>query len=139
MLALGLGGLSAYLWSVHSRYVAQNEQLRETAQELGSEVADTRAAVERLQAEVDETTAQLDEAKDTINSLANSQAQAGDDRLELVDIADGLQQCADARQDLIDHLNEAERWTASSLAASERSITEYCNKVTKAYREVVDD
>lgn len=136
---VGLGALSAYLWSVHSQYVAQNEQLRDTAQELGGDVADTRAQAEQLQAGVDETLAQLQEAKDTINGLANSEAQAGDDRQALIDVVDSLQECADLRQDLIDHLHESYKWTASSLAEREDSITSYCKKVTKAYNEIIDD
>jgi uncharacterized protein HemX len=136
---VGLGALSAYLWSVHSQYVAQNEQLRDTAQELGGDVADARAQAEQLQADVDETLAQLQEAKDTINGLANSEAQAGDDRQALIDVVDSLQECADLRQDLIDHLHESYKWTASSLAEREDSITSYCKKVTKAYNEIIDD
>ena len=119
--------------------MAQNEQLRDTAQELGGDVADARAQAEQLQADVDETLAQLQEAKDTINGLANSEAQAGDDRQALIDVVDSLQECADLRQDLIDHLHESYKWTASSLAEREDSITSYCKKVTKAYNEIIDD
>ena len=137
--AVALGALSVYLWSVHSQYVAQNEQLRDAAVDLGTDVATARAQAEQLQAQVDDTLAQLQEAKDTINGLANSEAQAGDDRQALVDIADSLQECANLRQDLIDHLNEAYKWTPSSLAERERSITSYCNKVTKAYNAIIDD
>jgi chromosome segregation ATPase len=136
---VALGALSAYLWSVHSQYVAQNEQLRDEAESLGTDVATAQAQVEELQAQVDETAAQLQEAKDTVNGLANSEAQAGDDRQALIDIVTGLQECADLRQDLIDHLNESYKWTASSLAAREDSITSYCKKVTKAYNEIIDD
>ncbi|MGC4175748.1 hypothetical protein [Demequina sp.] len=136
---VALGGLSAYLWSVHSQYVAQNEQLRDEAATLGTDVATERARVEQLQAQLDETAAQLETAKDTINGLANSEAQAGDDRQALIDVADGLQECASARQDLIDHLNESYKWTAASLAQREADITTYCKKVTKAYNEILDD
>ena len=136
---VGLGALSAYLWSVHSQYVAQNEELREAAEDLGDDVADARAQAEQLQADVDETLVQLQEAKDTINGLGNSEAQAGDDRQALIDVADSLQECADLRQDLIDHLHESYKWTASSLAEREDAITAYCKKVTKAYKELVDE
>jgi uncharacterized protein HemX len=138
LAAIGFGVFSAYLWSVHSQYVAQNEELREIADGLGTDVAERQASLESLQAELDDTAAQLQVAKDTINGLANSEAQAGDDRQALVDVAEGLQECADARQDLIDHLNEAHLWTAESLRATENSITEYCDKVEKAYDEVVN-
>jgi len=137
-LALALGALSAYLWTVHSQYVAQNEELRAEAGDLGADVAESRAKAEELQAQVEATLAQLDEAKETINGLANSEAQAGDDRQALIDVADGLQECADLRQDMINHLNEAYKWTASSLRAREADITTYCKKVTKAYKEIVD-
>ena len=138
LAVVGLTALTSYLWTVHEQYVAQNQELRDAASELGTDVAATRAALEEVQADLDETTAQLDVAKDTINGLANSEAQAGDDRLALIDVADGLQQCAEARQDLIDHLNESSRWTPESLAASERSITRYCDGVEDAYDEVVN-
>jgi hypothetical protein len=139
LLAVGLAGLSAYLWSVHSQYVSQNEQLRDDASSLGTDLASAQAEAEDVQAQLDDTTAQLEEAKATINGLANSEAQAGDDRQALIDVADGLQQCANARQDLIDHLNESYKWTAASLKASEASITKYCNRVMKQYKEVVGD
>jgi len=138
LAVVGLTVLTSYLWTVHEQYVAQNQELRDAATDLGTDVAATRAALEELQADLDETTAQLDVAKDTINGLANSEAQAGDDRLALIDVADGLQECAEARQNLIDHLNEASRWTPESLAASERSITKYCDRVEDAYDEVVN-
>ena len=136
---VGLAGLSVYLWSVHSQYVAQNEQLRDAAESLGGEVGENKAKAEAVQAQLDDTKAQLEEAKDTISGLANSEAQAGDDRQTLIDVADGLQQCADARQNLIDHLNEAYKWTAESLRAYEASTTKYCNRAKDAYDEVVND
>lgn len=136
---VALAGLSVYLWSVHSEYVAQNEELRSTAESLGGEVATSRATIEAAQAGLADTKAQLADAKDTINGLANSEAQAGDDRQALIDIADGLKQCAAARQNLINHLDEAYKWTAESLRAFEANTTTYCNKVTKAYNELVND
>lgn len=140
MLAVvALGAMSIYLWTVHSEYVAQNEQLRETAEEIGTDLATSRATAQELQDQLAQTKDQLDEAKATINDLANSEAQAGDDRQALIDLANGLQDCADARQDLIDHLKEAYRWTPESLRASERSIDDYCGKVAKSYRELIDD
>lgn len=139
VLVVALGALSAYLWTVHSQYVEQNEALRAAAEDLGTDVAESRAKAEDLQSQVDETLAQLQTAKDTINGLANSEAQAGDDRQALIDIADGLQECADLRQDMIDHLNEAYKWTASSLRAREADITSYCKRVTKAYNEIIDE
>jgi chromosome segregation ATPase len=136
---LGLTVLTSYLWNVHSQYVAQNEELREVADTLGTDVATAQAHADEVQAQLDQTVAQLEVAKDTINGLANSEAQAGDDRQALVDVAAGLKECADARQDLIDHLNEASRWTPESLRANENSITTYCNGVVKAYQEIVND
>ncbi len=139
VLMVGFGVLSAYLWSVHSQYVAQNEELRSTASSLGSELATSRALAEQVQGQLDDTNAQLEVAKATVNDLANSEAHAGDDRQALLDIASGLQQCADARQNLIDHLNEASKWTSESLRAYEKSTTTYCNKVIKAYKAVLDE
>ena len=140
MLAVvALGAMSIYLWTVHSGYVAQNEKLRETATELGSDLATSRATAQQLQEQLDQTKDQLYEAKATINDLANSEAQAGDYRQALIDLANGLQECADARQNLIDHLKEAYRWTPESLRANEQSINEYCGKVAKSYRELIDD
>ena len=136
---VALGAFSAYLWSVHSQYVAQNESLRDTAKSLGGEVATNRAKAKVVQAQLDDTTAQLKDAKDTINGLANSEAHAGDDRQALIDIANGLQRCADARQNLISHLDEAYKWTTESLRANEASTTTYCNKVTKAYKAVLNE
>jgi len=136
---LGLGALSAYLWSVHSQYVAQNEELRETAQDLGDQVGTERAKIDEIQAHLDATNLQLGKAKDTINGLANSEAQAGDDRQALIDVADGLQECAKARQELINYLKQSYKWTTSSLRAIEASTTKYCNEVAKNFKEIVDD
>jgi len=139
VLALALAALSAYLWTVHSDYVAQNETLRDQAADLGQSVADSRAHAESVQAQLDDTVSQLDEAKATINSLANSEAQAGDDRQALIDVADGLRECADARQDLIGYLHESWKWTPASLRSSETSINKYCKQVVKSYNEILDD
>ena len=138
-VALALAGLSAYLWTVHADYVAQNETLRTTASELGTSVADARALADDLQAKLEDTTVQLDEAKETINSLANSEAQAGDDRQALIDVADSLLECADARQDLIGYLHESWKWTPASLRSTESSITTYCKDVSRLYKEILDD
>jgi hypothetical protein len=119
--------------------VAQNEELRDTALELGDQVGATRAKIDEMQAHLDATNLQLGKAKDTINGLANSEAQAGDDRQALIDVADGLQQCADARQELIDYLKQSYRWTASSLRAIEANTTKYCKEVTKNFKELVED
>ena len=139
VVALGLAALSAYLWTVHSDYVAQNETLRTEASDLGKSVADARAQAEGLQTQLDDTKTQLDEAKATINSLANSEAQAGDDRQALIDVADSLLECANARQDLIGYLHESWKWTPASLKSSESSITTYCKDVSRAYKELLDD
>ena len=139
VLMVTFGALSAYLWSVHSQYVAQNEELRDTASGLGSELATSRALAEDVQGQLDDTNAQLEAAKATVKDLANSEAHAGDDRQALLDIASGLQQCADARQNLIDHLKEASKWTTKSLRDYESSTTTYCNKLIKAYRSVKDE
>ena len=84
---VALGAFSAYLWTVHSQYVAQNEALRETATTLGGEVATSRAKADEVQSQLDDVNAQLTDAKDTISGLANSEAQAGDDRQTLIDVA----------------------------------------------------
>ena len=139
VLMVAFGALSAYLWSVHSQYVAQNEELRDTATGLGSELATSRALAEEVQGQLDETKAQLEEAKATVSDLANSEAHAGDDLQSLVDIASGLQDCADSRQNLINHLKEASKWTAKSLRDYESSTTTYCNKVIKAYKAFQDE
>ena len=125
LAVVALGALSAYLWTVHSQYVAQNEELRETRDHRWA--ASWRRAGRRrtrCRSQLDDVNAQLTEAKDTINGLANSEAHAGDDRQALIDVADGLQQCADARQNLIDHLNEAYKWTPESLRANEAATTD---------------
>ena len=55
MLAVvALGAMSIYLWTVHSEYVAQNEKLRETATELGSDLATSRATAQQLQEQLDQ-------------------------------------------------------------------------------------
>ena len=139
LVIVGLAVLCGYLWNVHSEYVAQNEELRDAATELGGEVATVRAQYEQLKTELDDTVAQLNDAKASISDLANSEAQAGDDRQALVDVTDALQECADARQNLINHLKEAYKWTPESLRANEASVTQYCNKVIASYKAIIND
>ena len=75
--------------------------------------------------------------KTRISDLANEEAHAGDDRQALIDITASMIECADLRQDFIDHLWEKQKYTVSSLKGREASITKFCNDVKKSYKAVV--
>jgi len=135
LLIIALTGAVFYLWNVHSTYVAQNEALRAEATEIGSTLATERAVAETQAAKLEQVQGELDEAKATISDVANAGAHAGDDVQTLRDIYSSMVECADARQELVDHLWERDRWTTESLRANEQSIEDFCADVRQAYRE----
>jgi len=124
-----------YLWDVHSAYVEQNEALRTEAVSMGGSLAAERATVADQEATIEELQGELDEAKTSISDIVNGEAHAGDDAQALRDIVGSLIECADARQDLVDHLWEKERWTTQSLRANERSLKEFCDGIKQAFEK----
>lgn len=139
LVILTLGAGVGYLWSVHAEYVSQNEALREEAATLGETLGVERAAAEGQALELAQVEEQLVQAKQSISDMVNDSAHDGDDVLALTDLVGSMIECANARQDLIDHLWEKERWTTSSLQANERSVTKYCNDVKKSFNEFKDN
>lgn len=131
--ALTLGVV--YLWDVHSAYVAQNEALRTEAAAMGDTLSAERITNADQAATIAELQSELDEAKVAISDIVNSEAHAGDDVQTLSDLMTNMIECADARQELVNHLWEQERWTTSSLRANETSLIEYCNNVKRLYAE----
>lgn len=136
LLALAAGSLATYLWLVHSEYVEQNEQLRVEASDLGRKLAEQRAENETQAATLVAVRDDLAESKEIISNLANDEAQTGDDYQVLVDLTDGLVECADLRQELIDFLQSG-RYTASSLRAREADITDYCDELEAGYDDLL--
>jgi len=137
LVIASLIGLSAYLYAVHTQYVSQNDKLRSEATALGAQLAQERAATGRQAAELSTIETQLAQAKERISTLANDAAQAGDDRLALVDVAASLITCADQRQTLIGYLKQSSLYTAASLRASEAQITTYCNGAEQTYNQIL--
>lgn len=132
---LTLGGLSAYLWSTHQEWVDQNEQLRVEAESLGERLAVAEAEAEAADAQQADTAAQLEEAKATISTLADQDANATDELTYVEDLVQQVLVCADERAELIGYLKESQLYTASSLREAESSIDEFCDGLADSWAE----
>lgn len=134
-----LAAFSGYLWLTHEQWVDQNEELRTEALELGEQLATARAESEANAADLAQTQAQLDEAKNTISTLADEDANASDDFRFATDVIEQMRTCAEERDELIGYLKQAERYTASSLRQAESSIDEYCQEVEDAWETYLEE
>lgn len=137
LVIVALLGLTTFLFVIHAQYVSQNNQLRNEATTLGNQVAQAKVVNDHQAAELATIDTQLAQAKARISTLANVAAQAGDDRLALVDVASNLVQCANQRQTLIGYLKQASLYTPSSLRASEAQITAFCTKAEDVFASIV--
>lgn len=132
---LALGALSAYLWVTHTEWADQNEKLRAEATELGTELAEVSAQASAAESALETTSAQLEEAKTTISTLANDDATAIDDLQYLEDLTTSVVECADERAELIGYLKQSSRYTASSLRNAENEIDRYCGEIVDLWDE----
>lgn len=137
--AAALVALSGYLWLTHDQWIDQNEDLRAEALTLGEEVAVARAEAEANAEALDETQSQLDEAKNTISTLADEDANASDGLRYATDVIENLQLCADERAELIGYLKQAERYTASSLRQAESDIDDFCQDVEESWETYLEE
>lgn len=134
-----LAAFSGYLWLTHEQWVDQNDQLRAEALELGEKLAQSRLEAEQAQASLTTTSDQLDEAKSTISTLADQDANATDGQRYAEEIAEWALECADERDVLVDYLKESWRYTDASLRNAESNINEYCADAADAWAEYQAD
>jgi uncharacterized protein YoxC len=132
---VALAALAAYLWFVNSQWQDQNDRLRDQAAVLSTQVDEIRQANATLESQVEALVEERDGATATVTDLADSQANARDESAFLSEIVDSAFECADAQSNHITHLENSSRYTASSLAAEGRDISEFCSGVNDAYEE----
>ena len=135
LAALALLGLAGYLWVVNAQWQDQNTELRDQATSLQTNLDDAATQMEQLQSTLDKSNTDLTGATDKITDLADTSANARDQAAFLSEIADSFDQCVDAQASHISHLENASRYTASSLAAEGRDVEEYCDNVNSTYSD----
>lgn len=124
-LAVPLGAL---VWA-RAGWEAENASLRDHVDVL---TGDLNEANTRLSALV-ETEAQLEELKRQYSVQVDDGVSASEVEEELGEIIAAYQRCVDAQQDHFEVLKNADRYVASSIEDSERSIIEFCTGVHDAY------
>lgn len=139
VLILGLAAVTGYLVLTHQQWVQQNQQLRDEAAILGTELAANHQEMVRLSDAAADTAAQLEEAKARVSELANQDANASDSLHVVEDLMQRMVECAEQRQRHIDVLSDPTLvYTDSSTAQVERSITEFCDAVSAAWDDHVE-
>lgn len=137
LLLLALGG-GAYLLVLSQRWEDRADALDGTARDLGAELAQTRAELEESASTLALVESQLDGAQDQIHELADAVAQTGDDRevqrqvanyqeevsAAATAVADAMDQCIAAQEELIGVLEEAATTLSEQAAAPEPEPTE---------------
>ncbi|WP_062312814.1 hypothetical protein [Demequina rhizosphaerae] len=121
----------ALLASARSAWEGQNADLRDHVESLTDEISDQNARI----AELEQTEAQLETLKKEYSSAVNQGAQGTELVEELEDIADAYDTCIEAQQEHFDVLRNSELYVESSIDESERSIIDFCDEVSAAYRD----
>lgn len=134
-VVVALTALVAYLWVINSQWQAQNEQLRAHVADLSEQVYDSAAHIAALEAEVAQAEANLEGATGKVTDLADASANAQDQAAYLNELTESFSQCVQAQRNHISHLQDASRYTASSLAAEGREVAQYCADVQRSYEE----
>ena len=133
--SLALATFAAYLWVINTQWQQQNDELRVSVAELEGKVESSAAQVADLQSELLVAQANLDGATGRVTDLADTSANARDQVAFLTELADSFQQCSQAQETRIAHLQDASSYTAASLAAEGRDVKKYCDGVIDTYTE----
>lgn len=136
---VALASLSGYLWITNEQWTNQNDQLRAEALSLGEQLATSRVEAESNAESLADVESQLETAKNTISTLADEDANAGDGLTFASDVIEQLNTCADERATLIDYLKDAERYTEASLRQAESDIDEFCASVNESWNSYLED
>ncbi|SEJ46295.1 hypothetical protein [Demequina mangrovi] len=129
LAVVGLAVPLVMLALARDSWEGQNADLRAAVEDLTDEVS---AQNMRL-AELETVEQQLATLKSEYSAAVNQGAKGVEGVEELEDIIEAFERCIDAQADHFDVLRNAERYVASSVEASERSIRDYCDEVADAY------
>jgi hypothetical protein len=141
LLVIALGAASAlavYLWRTTDEWRAEAERVTTIANGLAAERDTVTAELTQSQRDLEATDQQLREVQDRLLSLANEQAQTGDEleftRLLAQDVAtvgDQLEQCVDGQiqfqDELIVVLQDIEQFDVAAVAESARDFADEVN------------
>ncbi|WP_062384623.1 hypothetical protein [Demequina iriomotensis] len=129
VVVVGLGVAVALLATSRHLWEDQNAQLRDRVEVLTGQVSADSARI----ASLEESERQLAALKEEYSAAVNAGAQGTELVEELEDIVDAYARCVEAQADHFEVLRHADRYVASSIDESERSILDYCAEVEDAY------
>jgi septal ring factor EnvC (AmiA/AmiB activator) len=152
LLVIALGAASAlavYLWRTTDEWRAEAERVTTIANGLAAERDTLAAELTQSQRDLEATDQQLREVQDRLLSLANEQAQTGDEleftRLLAQDVAtvgDQLEQCVDGQiqfqDELIVVLQDIEQFDVAAVAESARDFADEVNAFCDAAVQASD-
>ena len=138
--------LAAYLWTTTLGYRDLAASTDAQARAIGTDLAQTRTALDGATAELEGVRAQLATAQDRITALAAEKAQIGDDReaqRQLVDyqqrvsvaagtVASALDRCIQGQDQLIAYLNDAASYAPADLKKFGTEVSGLCTSATEA-------
>lgn len=137
---------AAYLWRTSDAWEVRAGDYLALSQEVGADLAATRADLEGARAELEAVSAQLATAQQRIVELADEKAQLGDDReaqRQLADyqqrvsdaagrVARALGQCIQGQDQLIGYLGNADLYDPAELDRYAADVQALCQAATDA-------
>ncbi|KGM11245.1 hypothetical protein [Cellulomonas bogoriensis] len=139
-------GTAAYLGLLARAWFDRAVTYEAVAEDIGTELAETRAELAGTGAELDAVLTQLGNAQDRIVELADEKAQLGDDRetqRRVVDyqervneaagrVALALDQCVQGQEQMIGYLERAELYEPADLDTFGQEVESLCQAATEA-------
>lgn len=136
LLLLATAALAAYLWFVNERWTDQNEQLRETASELGTSLGQEQVLAAEQAEQIAALQVELEDVTARISDLANEEAQANDSQDFLEGLADAFVQCIDEHDTLLTQaLRNGYSYSNSNARNVQDDLDEYCNELIGAWED----
>lgn len=148
VLALGaVSALAAYLWRTTDEWRTEANRVTAIANELTTERDILAADLTQAERDLEATDQQLREVQDRLLSLANEQAQTGDEleftRLlaqDVATVAAQLEQCVQGQTEFQDELltvlNDIEQYDVAAVAESAQDFADevntFCNAAVQA-------
>jgi Skp family chaperone for outer membrane proteins len=127
--------LIAYLWRTTDEWRAESDRLVSVANEIAGERDTLTAELDQAQRDLEASDAQLREVQDRLLSLADERAQTGDELAmtqqfaqDVADVANQLESCVRGQEQLIEVLEEVERYDPESVAEGAEEISDACDQ-----------
>jgi chromosome segregation ATPase len=150
LLLLASVGVGAYLWLTTARWQDDSAAWEVKARGYAEEVAELRAELDGVNAELVAAREQLSTATSRISDLANEKAQLGDENVaseQYLDyqtrvseaagvVATALGQCTQAQSQLIGYLEKPEAYDRSDLDRFAGEVSELCRQANDANEQL---